>query len=256
VVATAGADVSGNGEVFRVGGDVQIDGLLRGPFTGSGLMIGKAGSGAGTGSAMTVASFTTTQRGYLTAVTGMTIFNSTLGWAQSYNGTRWGDEARNNNFQATTDPATTSDGTQGYSQGSLWLNTTTGVLWTCVSNATNAAVWKPAANAYSMVLGGRLDIPTLPLSGAGAELADGASTLTYLQARRGTAGTSGTTTVQLEVNGSPVSGATLSWVGGTDANDALKNTAISQTVSLGDRISLRLTAVEAGSPQDIYASVW
>lgn len=256
VVATAGADVSANGEVLRVGGETQIDGLLRGPFTGGGLTIGKPGAAAGQGSTLIVASFTTAQRAFLTAAVGMSIYNSTLNVFQSYNGTRWADSASNNNYQATVDPTVSNDTTQGYTKGSFWLQTTTNVLWTCFSATTGAAIWKPTLTAYPLILGGRLDIPGLPLTGVGTELADGAATLTYFQARRGTAGTSGTTTIQLEINGAAVAGATLSWTGGTDASNALKNVAINQVVALGDRITLRLTAVEAGSPQDIFAQVW
>lgn len=48
-----------------------------------------------------------------------------------------------NNLTATTDPTSSNDQTQGYSVGSLWLNTAAGALrvWSCRSAATGAAAW-------------------------------------------------------------------------------------------------------------------
>jgi hypothetical protein len=45
------------------------------------------------------------------------------------------------NLSATTDPGVGNDTTQGYVVGSLWVNTSTGRAWVCVSNATGAATW-------------------------------------------------------------------------------------------------------------------
>lgn len=54
----------------------------------------------------------------------------------------WDDNAKNN-MTATTDPTVNDDTTQAYSATptSHWFNTTSGTLFTCVSNATGAAVW-------------------------------------------------------------------------------------------------------------------
>jgi len=46
-----------------------------------------------------------------------------------------------NNVVATTDPTVNSDNTQDYAAGSIWVNTTNGRAWTCVSAATGAATW-------------------------------------------------------------------------------------------------------------------
>lgn len=107
------------------------------------------------------------------------------------------------------------------------------------------------AQSMQMAIGGALDAPPLPLTGAGAEVATTAMTLASLQARRGVPETSGTTTIQLEVNGVPVAGATLSWTV-ADAAFALKSVALSQVVAKGDRVSLRLTSAGAGA-EDVYA---
>ena len=47
------------------------------------------------------------------------------------------------NFSAVTAPTINSDGTQGYSRGSTWINTTTGIVYVCTNNTTGAAVWLP-----------------------------------------------------------------------------------------------------------------
>ena len=47
-----------------------------------------------------------------------------------------------NNFAATTNPLATDDGGNGYAPGSMWENTTTGRVFICVGNTSNAAVWR------------------------------------------------------------------------------------------------------------------
>lgn len=54
-----------------------------------------------------------------------------------------------NNLTATAAPTTSNDGTQGYTTGSLWLNTTTSIWYRCVSNGTGAAVWTQYVDASS-----------------------------------------------------------------------------------------------------------
>lgn len=58
-----------------------------------------------------------------------------------------GGKAINDNFKAlstaqeTSNPGSSNDNTEGYSVGSRWVNTTTGIEWLCTSSATGAAVW-------------------------------------------------------------------------------------------------------------------
>ena len=47
-----------------------------------------------------------------------------------------------NNLVATSNPTTTNDAGEGYAPGSMWENTTTGRVYICVGNTTNAAVWR------------------------------------------------------------------------------------------------------------------
>jgi hypothetical protein len=56
-------------------------------------------------------------------------------------------DLRKNNDVATTDPAVGNDSSQNYEPGSRWLNTTSGELYVCMSNATGAAVWKEQVGA-------------------------------------------------------------------------------------------------------------
>jgi hypothetical protein len=49
--------------------------------------------------------------------------------------------AAGNNVAATTDPGAGNDNTQGYTVGSLWVNTTNGRVWIALSVATGAAAW-------------------------------------------------------------------------------------------------------------------
>lgn len=46
------------------------------------------------------------------------------------------------NFAGTTAPTTSNDGTQGYSVGSYWYDTTNNKAYVCLANTTSAAVWR------------------------------------------------------------------------------------------------------------------
>lgn len=41
----------------------------------------------------------------------------------------------------TTNPGVTDDSTAGFLSGATWANTTTKVVWYCISSAVGAAVW-------------------------------------------------------------------------------------------------------------------
>jgi len=192
-----------------------------------------------------------------------------------------------NVLDATTDPGVNDDVTKALDVGSRWTNTATGVTYECTDDTAGAAVWavggapeatqgeveagtgveprfftpelvKQAIDAlgisaptFQMVIGGHLASATLPLSKAGIEVVQKSATIVRFQARRGIPETSGTTTVELEVNGSVVAGSTLSWTS-ADAADALKSAVISQAIAIGDQVSLRLTAAGADA-EDIRA---
>lgn len=46
------------------------------------------------------------------------------------------------NLAATTAPAVTDDGTEGYSVGSRWINLTTDHEYVCTDSTTDASIWK------------------------------------------------------------------------------------------------------------------
>jgi len=45
-------------------------------------------------------------------------------------------------YQAAGNPGVNEDATKGFAAGDQWMNTSTQVLWSCVSNSTGTAVWK------------------------------------------------------------------------------------------------------------------
>lgn len=51
------------------------------------------------------------------------------------------------NLIATTAPTSSDDSADGYSKGSLWINTSTSKGYLCVNNTAGAAVWKEIASA-------------------------------------------------------------------------------------------------------------
>jgi hypothetical protein len=71
------------------------------------------------------------------------------------------------NFTATADPAVGNDGTQNYSAGSLWLNTTASPprAWINVSNGTGAAVWLQISLGALIATANSPSVTNLTLSG-------------------------------------------------------------------------------------------
>lgn len=47
-----------------------------------------------------------------------------------------------NNFSSTVNPTTSNDNTEGYSVGSIWLNTTSNISFQCMDATINNAIWK------------------------------------------------------------------------------------------------------------------
>lgn len=103
---------------------------------------------------------------------------------------------------------------------------------------------------FQFQLGNALDAVTLPLLNCGTDIVSIVKTLTKFRGRRGTPGSSGTTTVQLELNGAAIVGAVLSWTPG-DAAFSLKTVDITTTLAEGDRLSFRLTSAETGA-EDLW----
>jgi hypothetical protein len=46
------------------------------------------------------------------------------------------------NMNATNDPASTNDSTQGYLVGSKWFNVSSDFIWMCIDSTPGAAIWK------------------------------------------------------------------------------------------------------------------
>lgn len=141
-----------------------------------------------------------------------------------------------------------------YFVGDLWMDST-GSVWRCIVSG-NPGTWALMGGSgitnYQMELIGKFNsVPVIPFTTVGVEIISVAGTLTSFRARRGVAGSAGTTTIQLEKNGVAVVGATLSWPF-TDANFTLKSVATTLIVAIGDYLSFRLTAKETNG-EDIFA---
>ena len=64
------------------------------------------------------------------------------------------------NYAATTAPTTSNDDSEGYSAGSIWINTSSDTSYICVDESTGAAVWVAIGNLFadgSVSLTGDLD---------------------------------------------------------------------------------------------------
>lgn len=54
-----------------------------------------------------------------------------------------------NNFNASTNPGVGNDITQGYTQGSVWINATTDEVFTCTDQTAGAALWQLTSTGSS-----------------------------------------------------------------------------------------------------------
>ncbi len=103
-----------------------------------------------------------------------------------------GGLAINNNFIAlstpleTTDPSSSNNSSEGYSIGSRWYNTATGVEWIC-TDATGAAVWVAVVGGLSVTPGA-----TGTASGGNAGGAGGTFANPVVQLLGGNGGNAGT----------------------------------------------------------------
>lgn len=141
-----------------------------------------------------------------------------------------------------------------YFVGDLWMDSL-GFVWRCITSG-NPGTWALMGGSgitpYQMELTGKFNsVPVIPFTTVGVEIISVAGTLTNFRARRGVAGSAGTTTIQLEKNGVAVVGATLSWLF-TDPGFTLKSVVTSVVVAIGDYLSFRLTAKETNG-EDIFA---
>jgi hypothetical protein len=65
------------------------------------------------------------------------------------------------NAAALAPPTVNNDLTQGYSMGSLWFDTTNGVVWVAQSVAAGAAVWRPnTSGVLASLIGANMNVTT------------------------------------------------------------------------------------------------
>lgn len=115
--------------------------------------------------------------------------------------------------------------------------------------------WRRAeVPAFEFSVGGPLDVPEFPATGLASSIAPSATQFAHIRARRGAQGSSGTTTIQFELNGTPVSGAMVSWAS-DDIDWSEKSASFGpQAVLSGDRLSIRILASESGA-EDVVGVV-
>ena len=149
----------------------------------------------------------------------------------------------------------------GNTLGDYYLVKNTGKQyhWAIVLATGERSDWQPVnfvddSRHFQMAVLGRFQgLGSLPATDLGIGIVDKEDRLFNFRARRGVAGVSGTTTIQLELNGAAVAGAALSWTS-ADADFAIKYIDVDVSISAGDRISFRMTSRETRG-QDIYAEV-
>lgn len=88
---TTAITVGASGTPTTIADNLTINGELRGPSDGTGIIIGQPGAGANTGSAAQLQSFSTTQRNNLTPSDGMLIYNTSALTLQVRNNGSWVD---------------------------------------------------------------------------------------------------------------------------------------------------------------------
>lgn len=84
-----------------------------------------------------------------------------------------------NNYAATTAPTINDDSADGYTVGSVWINTSTSIKYTCTSNSIGAAVWKQTVdtNTAQTITNKSIDaanntITNIPLTALAAQAAN------------------------------------------------------------------------------------
>lgn len=82
-----------------------------------------------------------------------------------------------NKLDATVDPTTTNDDSEGYAVGSFWININTDESFRCVDATTNLAVWVKTTLQTS-------DLATVAVSGDSDDLIEGATKLLMTTAER------------------------------------------------------------------------
>lgn len=103
------------------------------------------------------------------------------------------------------------------------------------------------ATGVEMAIGGNLPTTAFPYTELAPRIAGAGASINTMGFRRATPGNSGTTTIQLQVNGADVPGATLSWTP-ADGAWALKTVTFADfVVSQYDRITLTLSSAEPGA---------
>lgn len=105
---------------------------------------------------------------------------------------------------------------------------------------------------FNLTALGSLNAQATPVTGLAPTIIGRRGLLVRFLGRRGTPGSAGTTSVQLELNGTPIPGAVLSWTSADAANAFKGVTGLAVDIVEGDLLSFRITSSEGGAAANLY----
>jgi hypothetical protein len=167
---------------------------------------------------------------------------------------------KKSNYTSANTPTVNDDAAQGYSVGSLWI-TTSGIAYLCVDATTGAAVWK-----FAIANTGVVPIPMQFLADGYFRTATGidiqesqvAFTASSVVLRREKAGISGTTLIDILLNGTslwatnPGNRPSISAAAG-DGTRVVSGALDTTAIPVGGRLEMVIVTAETGNPQDLVA---
>jgi len=158
------------------------------------------------------------------------------------------------NLTATSNPVVTDDVSQGYAVGSMWENTTTGRVFICIGNFTNAAVWRELVTVISSdkiepITHNSIDLGTPSVRFQDIYLQGGVSAVGNISVGGSLNSTSLTTTgnivvgTTIDINGGTVDGTVI---GGSSAQ-AITGTLVTATTNFAGDLSGNVTGNLTGN---------
>jgi hypothetical protein len=165
-----------------------------------------------------------------------------------------GGSGGKSNLTATSNPVVTDDVSQGYAVGSMWENTTTGRVFICIGNFTNAAVWRELVTIISSdkiepITHNSIDLGTPSVRFQDIYLQGGVSAVGNISVGGSLNSTSLTTTgnivvgTTIDINGGTVDGTVI---GGSSAQ-AITGTLVTATTNFAGDLSGNVTGNLTGN---------
>lgn len=231
------------------------------PAVGDRHIVAEGGTGAWLGKDYHSAEWDGSAWGFVKALTGekchITDKKESIEWQASGKFITASGAAAN--FAAGAAPTAFDDTNAGFSVGSRWVDTSTLTHYVCVAAPAGAARWRQTdVHRYTAMfrLNGAITAQTKL---DGAWIAPRSGTITRVTLYRRTAGSSGSTIVDVNINGTSIyttqgNRPTVTQAAGNDAVDATTDMDVT-TISADDRIEVDVDQAEAGTPQDLTVIV-